>query len=738
MLRKDVSMAKGEAVAAHDLAYLREEALGNVLLYVGLGLYCWCAVMFPASHWFEPVWRGPALLLAGLLLAVGLRRQKPSLAAAVTILAMAIADIHTYWVTGGETTPYLLALVVGLTGLLFSLPHVVGVSIACSSAVFAIGYVRWGYLPYSSQLLAPVLVIAAVGILSALSVRNLYLALYWAWDRAMAAQRIETELRERQAELASTAKALDEACQRLEHLNYDLAQARQAAEEARLLKQQFTTAVSHELRTPLNVILAFSEMMCHWPQSYGGTPLPPEYVGDVREIHRSSQHLLHLIDDVLELSQIESHRLRLQVEPVALSDTVAEAVEIMRPLLRGKDVDMGVELPTDLPQVLADRARVRQVLLNLLNNARRFTDHGRIEVRAAVDGRHARVTVADTGIGIAPRDHERVFEEFRQLDGATTRRRDGTGLGLAISKRFVEMHGGRIWVESTGVPGEGSRFHFTLPLVGHGWAETASLQRTPVSLTRPRSRGRGLLVIDKDPDVVHLLEQELEEYRVACASNAAEVQRLADELQPQAIILNTARRNCSGWATQAYRQALNRLSLPVVTCPLVAERQLSRALGAVDYLVKPISRAALVGLLDELGPEVRQMLIVDDDPRMARVLARMIRSTGRHYEVGRAYSGSEALARMRRRRPQLVLLDLVMPEMDGHALLAAMREDEALRGIPVAVITGQDITEAEERKLGGKSFQVALGCGFSNREVLRLLRGTLKALDALTPLAAGE
>ncbi len=719
-------IAVGGQVAAGDLAHLREEALGNVLVFALIGWYGWCAVLFPGNAGFHAVWCGPVLMLAGLGAGVLLRKRHPSLAGAAVLAGMATGALHHVWLQGLGLTPYLLAVVVGLTGLLFGLQAVLVAMAACGGLVIAIGALRWGYPIYAGDLWAPVLVIGAVGITSALAVRNLYTALYWAWDRTLAAQRNEKELRERRAELARTAKALDEACQRLEHLNYDLAQAREAAEEARLIKQQFTTNVSHELRTPLNVIVAFSEMMYLSPESYGGVPLPPEYLGDAREIYRASQSLLRLIDDVLDLSQIEAQRLRLQLEPVPLPEVVAEALGIMRPLVRGKNIELRAEIPTDLAPLLMDRARVRQVLLNLLNNARRFTPKGSITVSAVAEPQAVRITVADTGIGIAPEDQDKVFQEFRQLDGSSTRQRDGTGLGLAISKRFVEMHGGRIWVESEGIPGKGAAFHFTLPLNGQG-STAAHLQRTALTLARPGGRGRTLLAVGQDPAAIRLLEQALEEYRVVPVADVAEVPQLAAELQPQAVLLNAAQGRPAWRRARQLRRTLGGTVLPILLCPLVSERQMGQDLGVIDYLVKPIARQALVDLLNRLGPDTGRILIIDDDPRMAQVLSRMIRSTGRPCEVRRAHRGQAGLREMRHERPDLVLLDLVMPGMDGQAVLAKMREDPDLAAVPVVIITAQEHTPAAERRLSGGVIQVSREAGFSNEEALAYLRHMLEA-----------
>jgi signal transduction histidine kinase len=306
-------MLQESTAMTNDMTYLHQESLRTVLVCTVVGLYVWCAVLFHIGDQFGPAWLGPALLVGGLAVALSNRNRNAPLAAAAVIVSFAAADLHSMWLAGMQIAPYMLAVVVSLTGLLFNIRTVTWATILGSGSIVAIGFLRWGYSPLSVELVSPVLVVSAVGISSSLAVRNLYQALYWFRERAMAAQRNERELRERQGQLNRTLKALDEACRRLEYLNYDLARAREAAEEARLNKQQFATSVSHELRTPLNVIVAFSETMYLSPESYGGVPLPADYRGDVREIYRSSKHLLHLIDDVLDMSQIEAGRMRIDL-----------------------------------------------------------------------------------------------------------------------------------------------------------------------------------------------------------------------------------------------------------------------------------------------------------------------------------------------------------------------------------------------------------------------------------------
>ena len=280
-------MIKKEFGRSADLVYLRSESLQPVLFGIMAALYLWYLILFQPINQVGAAGWGLVLLGGGLAVAFLTRKRNVSFASAALILSIAAAILYTMGLTDTTAAPYLLVVAVSLTGLLFSLKAVMGVTILCSSAVMAMGSLYWGHSPFSSELLAPVLVIVLVGTLSSLTVRNLYLTLYWAWDRAMAVQHNEEKLLDRQGELARALKALDVAYKQLEHLNYDLAQAREAAEEARQTKQQFATNVSHELRTPLNVIMAFSEMMYLSPrqlwQCAATATLPRRYPRDISQ-----------------------------------------------------------------------------------------------------------------------------------------------------------------------------------------------------------------------------------------------------------------------------------------------------------------------------------------------------------------------------------------------------------------------------------------------------------------------
>lgn len=727
-------MIKKKAGTSSDLAYLRADLLRPVLFGVMVALYLWYVVLFqPINQLAAVVW-GPVLLAGGLIIALVVKKWSVSIAAAALIAGIVAANLWMMWQLDTSTAPYLLAIAVSLTGLLFGLRSVIAVTILCSSAVLTIGITRWGYSIGSTGLLSPLLVIGLVGISSSLMVRNLYVALSWVRDRARAAQENQEKLRDRQAELARALKSLDVAYKLSERLNYDLAWALETAEEARRAKQQFAANISHELRTPLNVILAFSEMMYLSPGSYGDIPLPPAYRGDIREIYRSTKYLLKLTEDVLNLSRIEAKEMKIQPEPAQPQAVITEAVEIIRPLLRSQAVDLCIEVPDGLPLVMMDQARISQVLLNLLNNARRFTKQGRITVQATLAGAYLKVTVADTGQGIPPDKLQQVFKEFQQVAGTTGPHLEGSGLGLAISKRFIEMHGGRIWANSEGIPGQGTRFHFELPVRDSQAFDVVSPPPTVPDRKPPPDRKRMILLFDQDPYIIQLLEERVEDCQVVPVDNVSALPGLIFETQPRAVVLNLAQKD------QAWQQLLELQTqgapfpLPVVLCPLVSPKHLGQALGVKDYLIKPITAQGVADFFNRLETEVHRIVIIDDDPRMHNLLLRLLETNVPAYDITWAGNGLDGLRQIQDHQPDLVLMDLNMSEMDGYTLLAQMQQDPDLRHIPVAIITAHTCTPEEERQLGGKSLFVSNPNAFTNDEVLNYLGHILDATGAHLPL----
>ncbi|MBX6772268.1 MAG: response regulator [Chloroflexi bacterium] len=384
-----------------------------------------------------------------------------------------------------------------------------------------------------------------------------------------------------------------------------------------------------------------------------------------------------------------------------------------------------VHVPDDLPMVYVDRTRIRQVLINLLNNAARFTDTGGVTITARVDGGDVRVSVADTGIGIAPEDLPKVFEEFRQLDGSLRRRAGGTGLGLAICKQFVELHGGAIWAEST--VGVGTTFHFTLPIgtnVAAGvlpgdwkiWDRIVSARQPAPPEVR---------VVSTDPSAARIIQRYLDGYQVrefTAFDEAVQAEPSAIGARQAYVVVSSSPEEM--WTAMTLSQPVPD-GVPLLGCVLPSRRSGGQEPGVAAYLVKPVTREQVLSALDRLGVRLRSVLIVDDELDMLRLLGHWVRSARRRCQALLANGGEEALAILRAKRPDAVILDMLMPGIDGAAVLAAMRGDARLRDVPVIVITS--------RERPGEGVAVGLlgatrAGGFSITDLTRCLRATLDAL----------
>ncbi|HEU4672825.1 MAG TPA: response regulator [Candidatus Limnocylindrales bacterium] len=501
-----------------------------------------------------------------------------------------------------------------------------------------------------------------------------------------------------------------------EQLAAKLATTVEALRSASQAKSDFLASMSHELRTPLNAIIGFSDLMRHEPSDgEGSVTVPLEWV---EHIHRGGSHLVELVNDVLDLAKVEAGRLELDRGAVDLQAAAVESVAGLKPLADRKHQTVEVTLPPSVT-VLADRGRVRQVLYNLLSNAIKFTpDGGRIVVEGRPAGDAYELAVVDSGIGIAPEDQQAVFEEFRQV-GSGAQRTDGTGLGLALTRRLVEAHGGRISVESA--VGKGSRFAVVLPLAptrpADGGTSTslnaaivAGAGATAVGATPGTTPRRSILVVEDDPSAVRLLRAYLEPegYAVTVAADGETAIGAARERVPDAILLDVLLPGIDGWEVLRRLKADGALrAVPVVIVTVVEEKEIGLALGAVDYLIKPIDRDALLGTLARLLPrsaERSRILAVDDDPATLDAVEAALTPAG--FEVLRADGGSTAIRLARSERPDLVICDLVMPDVDGFGVVAALKAEPATRGVPIIILTSHDLTNADKERLNGNVLAV--------------------------------
>jgi signal transduction histidine kinase/CheY-like chemotaxis protein len=498
----------------------------------------------------------------------------------------------------------------------------------------------------------------------------------------------------------------------------------QVAEEARRTKEEFVARVSHELRTPLNMIIGFSEVIMKSPQLYGES-IPSALLADVDAILRNSRHLSRLVDDILDLSQVEAGRMALTKEWVSAPEVLGEAISVVKGLVDSKGLYLRQEIAENLPPVFCDSTRIRQVVINLLGNAVRFTETGGVVVGARLDGNLMVISVSDTGPGIAPADQKRVFEPFQQVNSALRRHKGGTGLGLTISQQFVEMHGGRIWLESQ--VGVGSTFSFSLPVnVAVPEIEVAPSrwfspyfeydQRThPANLPAPEYRPRYVLVENED-SLQRLFTRYADNVEVVCMKRVEDAVTEVRRSPARALILNQP----GDLQDPALKSHLDELPFgtPVISCWMPGREEAARRLGVVEYLVKPVTRHDLLTVLEK-NPTVKKVLLVDDEPEILRLFVRMLSLVDRPLTILQAMNGKRALQLLRSRKPDLLLLDLVMPEMDGFEVIEQKSQDPSIRDIPVVAVSS--LNPRGETNVS-HTFSVTRGSGLSARELLNCVQ----------------
>jgi signal transduction histidine kinase/CheY-like chemotaxis protein len=636
-----------------------------------------------------------------------------------------------YLLIGGSTALLLAAMATspagwlplfGLLIITFGAMLVSGAEVA--SALVVIGGMTWltlsGRRSYDLLDLAAGLVLGTV--LARLVVFTFNEALQWAWNMQERADELLDQTRSHRAELSRALKSMELAYDLQSRTQQELIFARKQAVEARRVKERFAANVSHELRTPLNLIMGFSELIALSPEVYGQMDWPPALRHDVQQIHRSSSHLLAMIDDILDLSRFEIVGLTLRKEATDPAELVRNTVEITRGLFRDYPVSLEVEIEPGLPALEIDRTRIRQVLLNLLNNAHRFTERGYVKVRAERQYGEVVISVSDTGPGIAEDKLEFLFDEFYQVDVSLRRDHGGSGLGLAICKRFVEAHEGRIWVESR--PGGGSTFAFALPIPEE--CALAAYLRDEDYRTDPYQRPAysAVLVVDPDPAVGALLRRRLGEYEVIQVRDERQLEAEVDALHPRAVIYNVAPGQTSAGTACAASCAPS--GMPLLECSLPSPAWMARDLAVIACLTKPVRQAELLDQMERL--RAARILIVDDDREFVQLVKRMLAASGQSFQVRHAYNGARGLAALREERPDVLLLDLMMPEMDGFEVLATMREDPELASLPVVLLTATTYSEDLMSQRAGVLL-VKRADGLQPPEVLRCLKAIIDVLE---------
>jgi signal transduction histidine kinase/CheY-like chemotaxis protein len=493
-------------------------------------------------------------------------------------------------------------------------------------------------------------------------------------------------------------------------------------------KSEFLASMSHELRTPLNAVIGFSDVLLD--RMFGDlNERQEEYVRDIRN---SGRHLLELINDILDLSKVEAGRMELELGAVSLPDLLGYGVAMVRERADRHGIAVGLDVAAEVGTVIADELRLRQVVLNLLSNAVKFTpDGGSVTVAARRVGEDAQVSVSDTGIGIPEADQEAIFEAFQRGGRSTRTSTEGTGLGLTLSRRIVDLHGGRLWMEST--VGAGSRFSFSIPARS---PSAAAVDRGPAGVTSRLGPADGILVVEDDRHSADLLKLYLEGagYVVSIARDGVEGLESARRLNPSAVILDILLPGLSGW------ELLTRLkgdpataAIPVVIASMLDERGAGFALGAAEYLVKPVERD---GLLEALGRCVAPpsygstVVVIDDDPLELDLVAAVLAPEG--WSVARASGGEEGVRLVQRERPAVVVLDLLMPDVDGFEVVERLHADPAVADVPIVVLTSKEMTAADHERLAGRISFLAQKGMFRHADLVDLV-GRLAATRSRSP-----
>ena len=486
------------------------------------------------------------------------------------------------------------------------------------------------------------------------------------------------------------------------------------------IKSQFLANMSHELRTPLNSIIGFSRVIL---KGIDG-PVSEQQQQDLSAIYNSGQHLLGLINNILDLSKIDAGKMELSMEELNIVDTINSVMSTAVVLVKDKPVKLLTQANPDLPTVRADPMRVRQVLLNLISNASKFTDEGSVTVTADLktgmgENQEILVSVTDTGAGISEEDQTKLFQAFSQVDSSPTRKSGGTGLGLSICQRLIDLHGGKIGVHSE--VGKGSTFYFTLPIFQQPRME------------HDNGNQHIVLCIDDDPQIISLYERYLqpEGYKVVSAVNPANACSIAKRVKPFAITLDIMMPELDGWTIlEQLKSDPETRNIPVIVCSIVEEEEKGFSLGAADYLVKPILEDDLITALNRLNDNgtIKDVLIIDDSPDDLRMMEKILVDNGNFHPI-LAEGGQMGWDFLTKQLPHVVILDLFMPEVDGFTILERMRTTPNLQDLPVVVVSGKDLSLDQKQKLDEFGKQMLLKGMLGEKELFSSLEKALKRLE---------
>ena len=730
MLRSSHRMGADYAVSVADLIY----STTRTLLWATGGMALTWYLLAATTQWFEAqvlnVAPAALTMVIGAALALNLLRERQGIALTVWLLGLA-GGIFIAMARFGQ-----IDLLYGLAFIPFLAMVTAGMipALVCEVVVVAIG-VFWldqpqlgvGIEQHTALLISS---IGAAGmVVGWASMRALLTVTEWSLYGYKRAREQREEALDQRVRLKETQEDLVQANKELARLSDRLRAMQQIADEARHAKEEFVANVSHELRTPLNMIIGFSEMLLQSSEVYG-TQLPALISADMAAIERNSRHLARLVDDVLDLSQVEAGRMALSKTQVAIPGVIESAVIAVGALYDSKGLYLRTDVASDLPLVLCDETRIRQVIINLLSNAGRFTESGGVIVRAWRQGDDVGVSVEDTGPGISEEAKTKIFQPFYQVDGSSRRRHGGSGLGLSISRRFVEMHGGKMWLESE--VDVGTKLSFTLPTVaptpealdgsqpGRWFSPYTGVDyrlrnrpsRAPLLQPEPR-----YIVVERGHSLRRLLTRYLDNVEVMALDDLDQAVAELRRSPAQALLLNAP-------PSDELSETLDRLTnvpddTPAMVCWVPENDQGGDVAGVVRHMAKPIDRGELLEALDQIGG-VETILIVDDDRETLQLFSRMLLTAGRGYRILRANGGRRALELMAGRRPDVVLLDLVMPDLDGFQVLRTKAQDEALRDLPVIVMSSRG---PGNQPIVSNMLMVTRKGGLSARDLLASIEG---------------
>lgn len=515
--------------------------------------------------------------------------------------------------------------------------------------------------------------------------------------------------------------------QRLEIMNVEL-------EKASRVKSEFLANMSHELRTPLNSIIGFSDMLYRAKRD----PLSDRQRIAMEKVLRNSRHLLSLINQVLDIAKIEAGHMELLPEEFELRELVLDCLAAVEPDANSKGLKVQATIPKDLPKVYGDISKVEEIIINLLSNAVKFTEKGRVDLNITVGPEVLTVHVEDSGIGIEPENLEIIFEEFRQIDSSSTRSHGGTGLGLSIARKLARLMGGDISVTSKF--GVGSHFQFVLPVhTTLRGAEAGGNGKKPEDAKARVKHLRKVLVIDEKRDTFESLRNALKgEYELIWASTGAEGLNFAEIHKPSLILLDVILSDWDGWEIlQRLKSNAESAHVPVIINSMVENRSLALSLGASGYVTKPATEDEIREAINKLAiPPARLVMVVDDDPDFRSFVAEVLEQAS--YDVLQAEDGRQALDLLKDEVPDLVLLDLMMPYVDGFMVLAYMAQQPRLKEVPVLIATAIDLPQEKMTSLKKQARDVIRKEGLTVEQIADRVRKVLDAPEkvGITPASS--